>query len=140
MSDERKRSGLTYSQHVRITKEVVLGIIPPADESLEAAQCRADVTREFLELRERGLMLTLPTDWDADDEGAKVEELEPDNGGGGIPCGDSFIAPDKECRFGEGEPSAGLGTSPAALGPAPLPAPVPEGHHPSAQNSSLSDA
>jgi hypothetical protein len=92
---------LTFTQMERITLDVLMGVLPPANESLELSEARRIATIECAEIKAKGGMVTFPTDWDADEE-ATVEASEPDKGGGGIPCGDSFISPDKECRLGEG--------------------------------------
>lgn len=105
VSGEGKSMSLTYSQRERINLDVLMGVLPPANEPLEAAECRRLATAEVAEARAKGWQVAFPTDWDADEEGT-VEAGEPGGGGGGgIPCGDSFISPDKECRLGDGGPA-----------------------------------
>ena len=55
---------LTYAEKIQIQKDVVLGAIPPAGESVEAAEFRAGMVKDFQEAKAAGLMLDFPKDWD----------------------------------------------------------------------------
>ena len=55
---------LAYDDKVRIQKEVVLGLIPPANESEEAIQFRNKIVLDFKKAQADGHALSLPNDWD----------------------------------------------------------------------------
>lgn len=55
---------MTYDQRVRILRDVILGVEPPADESNEAKQVRAAFVADKAKADKAGYMLEIPFDWD----------------------------------------------------------------------------
>lgn len=57
---------LSYTEQMRIAAEATCGGVPPENESDEAKQFRAQISKEVAELKAKGLTPDLPFDWEAD--------------------------------------------------------------------------
>ena len=57
---------MTYTDRVRIQKEVTLGKPAPAEQSADEQQYRQAIEREVEEMKSKGITPVFPCDWEAE--------------------------------------------------------------------------